>query len=72
MKSVALKIAGMHCDGCAQTVRALVEHEPGVRMVTVSFARGEARTLYDPAQIGEDRLIAVVERPGYRVTGRAP
>jgi copper chaperone CopZ len=52
--------------------QSLVEHEVGVRMATVSLADGEARILYDPVQIGEERLIAVVERPGYRVTGHAP
>jgi len=62
----------MHCEGCAATIKALVEREPGVRMASVSFAGGEARILYDPDQIGEDRLIAIVERPGYRVTGRGP
>jgi copper chaperone len=72
VKSLTLKIAGMHCDGCAETIKALVEHEVGVRMATVSLADGEARILYDPVQIGEERLIAVVERPGYRVTGHAP
>jgi copper chaperone CopZ len=70
VKSVALKNAGVHCEGCAATIKALVEREPGVRMAAVNFASGEARILFDPAQIGEDRLITVVERPGYRVTGR--
>jgi copper chaperone CopZ len=72
VKSVTLKIAGMHCEGCAATIKAVVEREPGVRMATVSFADHETRILFDPAQIGEERLIAVVERPGYRVTGRGP
>jgi copper chaperone CopZ len=62
----------MHCDGCANTIKALVEREPGVKTVSVSFAEGEARVLYDPATISEDKLVALVERPGYRVTSRAP
>lgn len=72
MKSVTLKIQGMHCDGCANTIKALVEREPGVKTVAVTFEGGEARILYDPAATSEDRLIATVERPGYRVTRRAP
>ena len=72
MKSVTLKIQGMHCDGCAHTIRALVEREPGVKTAAVSFTDGEARVLYDPATINEERLVAVVERPGFCVTSRAP
>ncbi len=72
MKSVTLKIQGMHCDGCANTIKALVEREAGVKTATVSFKSGEARILFDPATISEDRLVTAVERPGYRVAGRAP
>lgn len=71
MKSVTLKIDGMHCDGCANTVKAVVQREPGVKTVTVTFEGGEARILYDPTTTDEERLIAAVERPGYRVTSRA-
>ena len=70
MKSVTLKIEGMHCNGCANTIRALVEREPGVQMATVSFDAGEARILYDAQTVAEDRLIAVVQTPGFRVVGR--
>lgn len=72
MKSVTLKIQGMHCDGCANTIKALVERAPGVKTVAVTFASGEARILYDPAATDEDRLVAMVERPGFRVASRAP
>lgn len=71
VKFVTLKIQGMHCDGCANTIKALVEREPGVKSVAVSFENGEARVLYDPAATGEDKLAILVERAGYRVTSRA-
>lgn len=70
MKTTTLKITGMHCSGCANTIKALVEKQPGVQMVTVSFEEGQARILYDPKALGEDRLVAVVQQPGFRVVGR--
>lgn len=72
MKSVTLKVEGMHCDGCANTIKAIVEREHGVKSVAVNFADREARLLYDPATTSEDKLVALVERPGFRVTSRAP
>ena len=72
MKTATFKIEGMHCDGCASTIKALVEREPGVRTAAVSFKSGEARILYDPATVSEDRLGAAVEKPGFRVTARQP
>lgn len=72
MKSVTLKMQGMHCDGCANTIKSLVEREPGVKTVAVTFESGEARILYDPATTNEERLVALVERPGFRVRSREP
>jgi hypothetical protein len=39
-------------------------------MATVSFNDGEARILYDSQTIGEDRLVATIERPGFRIVSR--
>ena len=72
MKSVTMKIQGMHCDGCAQTIKMILEREPGVKTATVSFKGGEVRVLYDPAVVKEDQLVAAVEKPGYRVVGHEP
>ncbi len=70
MKLVTLKIEGMHCDGCAETIRGLVEREPGVKTTTVSFEDGAARVLYDPAEMDQNRLVAAVEKSGFRVVAR--
>jgi copper chaperone len=48
MKTAILKVEGMHCDGCATTIKTVLEREPGVQMAAVSFAEGQARVLYDP------------------------
>ncbi|GAN78600.1 MerR family transcriptional regulator [Acidocella aminolytica] len=68
MKTTTFAIDGMHCEGCAETVRGLLEHEAGVKAVQVGHAPGSARVLFDPAIIDENRLTATIERPGYRVT----
>lgn len=68
MKSVALRIQGMHCDACAETLEALLQREPGVKMAAVTFETGEARILFDPAATDEKRLIAAAERPGFHVS----
>lgn len=70
MKSVTLKIEGMHCGGCAETIRSLVEKQPGVQAVSVSFDEGQARILYDPHATREDQLVSVVQQPGFRVVSR--
>ncbi|MBN9086898.1 MAG: heavy-metal-associated domain-containing protein [Reyranella sp.] len=70
MKTDTLKIEGMHCGGCAETIKSLVEKQPGVQAVSVSFDESRARILYDPNTTREDQLVSVVQQPGFRVVGR--
>ncbi len=70
MKSTIFKIEGMNCDVCASTIESLVEKEPGVQMASVSFADRQARVLYDPQSIEEELIVAVIQKPGFRVVGR--
>ncbi len=71
MNAVTLKVEGMHCDGCAATMQALLERTGGVRKVAVSFKDGEARVLYDPRSVTEEQLTATIEKGGFRVAGRS-
>lgn len=69
VKTAIFKIEGMHCDGCARTIEALVSTEPGVRKASVSFKEREARVLFDPQAVSEDRLAATIRQAGYAVAG---
>lgn len=71
VKTLTLRIEGMHCDGCAATIKALLDLESGVRQAAVSYKDRQARILYEPAEVDEDRLVAAIERAGYRISGRA-
>lgn len=67
MKSLELKIEGMHCDGCASTIEALLAREPGVKGASVTYAAGKGQILYDPAATDPVRIAATIERAGYCV-----
>lgn len=71
MNNVTFKVDGMHCTGCASTIQALLQRQPGVRRASAYFNIGEARVLYDSATVSEDDLAATIEKAGYRVTNRS-
>lgn len=71
MNNVTFKVEGMHCNGCASTIQALLQRNAGVRRASASFDIGEATVLYDPATVAEDDFVAVIEKAGYRVTHRS-
>jgi copper chaperone CopZ len=85
MKTTIFKIEGMNCDACANAIKSLVEKEPGVRMASVSFNDRQARVLYDPKFVEEERLVDLEPRfrqnlsrrgnsknPSRQVIGREP
>lgn len=67
MSSVTLKVEGMHCEGCAKTIEALLGAEPGVQRAAVSFQAREAQVLFDPKAADDARIAAAIERAGYKV-----
>jgi len=69
MKTTTFIIEGMSCEACANTIKSLVQKEPGVRMASVSFGERLARVLYDPWAVQEERLLDVIQDPGFRVVG---
>ncbi len=71
MKSVTLKVEGMHCTGCAETIRSRIATLAGVKTADVSFDNSQARVLYDPKTTDERQLADAVRKLGYRVVDAA-
>jgi copper chaperone len=71
MKSLIAEIEGMRCEGCAETIKALLSLEAGVEAVTVSYQEGRAQLGYDPAAVDPAKLVAAIEKCGYKVKSTA-
>jgi copper chaperone CopZ len=68
MKTLTLRIEGMHCEGCARTAEALVTHKPGVHEVKVNDRGGEARLAVDPDRVRAGHLALLIAQAGDRAT----
>lgn len=69
VKTLEVRIEGMHCDGCASTIQALLSHEPGIGSANVSFTKGKASVLYDPSQTDPAKVAAAIEKAGFQAMG---
>lgn len=67
MKTTILNVDGMHCDGCAQTIEALLSRVPGVRKAEASYEEAHARILHDQEQAPVADLIAAIAKGGFDV-----
>jgi copper chaperone CopZ len=66
---VMIKIEGMHCHRCEQSIKKALGEVPGVHEVEVDFLSGQASILYDPKQVKIRQLVDTVTEAGYHSTG---
>lgn len=67
MDTVTLKITGMTCMGCVNSVKRVLQAVNGVDKVEVTLDPGQAQVEYDPAAAGPAQLRAAIEDAGYEV-----
>jgi len=66
-QSVTLKISGMHCAVCAQTIEKALNQKEGVYKAVVNFALETATVEYNPAQISLEGIKKAIRDVGYDV-----
>lgn len=66
---VLIRIEGMHCHKCEQSIKKLLQRKPGVHEVEVDFASGQASVLFDPSSVTITELMGAVKEAGYKPSG---
>jgi len=67
VENVVIRIDGMTCQGCVRNVTGVLTGLAGVIEAQVSLEAGEARIVFDPAQIAVPRLRSAIEDAGFDV-----
>ena len=66
---VLIRIEGMHCHKCEQTIQKALSRLPGVHEVEVDFNSGLASVLFDRQTASVAQFMAMVKDVGYEATG---
>ena len=72
MKTVTIKISGMHCAACSNGVERSLKKVPGVDRAEVNLATQSALVRYDENQATIEQLEAAVTRMSFGVVHDAP
>ena len=64
-----IRIEGMHCHKCEQTIQRALLSFPGVHEVEVDFNSGQASVLFNRGAVTIKQLMDAVNNAGYRATG---
>ncbi len=65
MKTVEYKVTGMHCMGCAGSVKRVLERNAAVDSAEVSLEDSNAKVSYDESLIDDQKVIALIKNLGY-------
>lgn len=71
VSTVMLAITGMHCEGCAAGITAMLKRTEGVLKADVSFAEKRAIVAFDPAKASVAKIVQAVEKMGYKAAPKA-
>ena len=66
-QNVSLKLSGMHCAMCAQTIEKALNQKEGVYRAVVNFALETATVEYNPEQISLEGIKKAIRDVGYGV-----
>jgi len=69
-KKTIIKIAGMTCASCAQTIENALKKTEGILEANVNLASEKAVVVYDVQEIDYEGIKEVIEGTGYVVLGR--
>ena len=64
-----IRIEGMHCHKCEQSIQKLLMTHEGVHEVEVDFPSGQASVLFDRGAVTVKQLMDAINDAGYRATG---
>lgn len=65
MKTTRLKVSGMTCGHCVESVEKALRNQNGVRNASVDLEAGAAEVEYEEGRVAPEQLIAAVEEEGY-------
>jgi P-type Cu+ transporter len=65
MNTITLKLRGMSCASCANSIEGAIRSVPGVSQSSVNFGIAQAIVTYDPQQTNVEKIEAAVDAAGY-------
>ncbi len=67
-ENVTIKVSGMSCQHCVQSIENALQQSNGVDKVLVDLNEEKAYIEYDPYKINEEKLLQAIKDAGYEGT----
>ena len=67
MQTATIKIKGMTCMGCVNSIKTVLKNLPGIAQLEVTLDPAQAVVQFDPASTNPDPLKAAIVDAGFDV-----
>lgn len=68
---VSLKIDGMVCTSCENSIKTKIAKVEGVKSVEVSQETGNAEVMFDASKVNTEKIIADIGALGYKASAKS-
>ncbi len=65
MKTIEMKIGGMHCGACATGIQMLVSGMDGVKEAFVDYEKKSAKFTFDEGKVSQEAIVKGISELGY-------
>jgi copper chaperone CopZ len=72
VQQVELKIKGMTCEACTETINLALSKVPGILEYKTDYKTGSSNVKFDNSKTGESDIVKAVNETGYKVTETKP
>lgn len=69
MQKKTYTITNMECPNCVMILESLEDKLPGIQEISASYHKGQMTVVFDELLVSEEKILAAVEKKGYRVSG---
>jgi copper chaperone len=67
MQTATIKIKGMTCMGCVNSIKTVLKNLPGIVQLEVTLDPAQAVVQFDPASTNPDQLKAAIIDAGFDI-----
>lgn len=65
-KEIDMKVEGMTCTGCEETIESALTKLDGVKEAKANYIEGDVKVVFDSTKVDIDRLVNAVNESGYK------
>lgn len=65
IKTVKIKLSGLHCTSCVMNIEGELEDTPGVKKARANYAKSEAEITYDESALKLEKILEIISKLGY-------